>query len=352
MNLYIKYNLAINKIFQQFAAEEDIHPYSIDESLIDMNESWKLFGNSPYEVARKIQLKIKSELGLYVTVGIGDNPLLAKLALDLEAKHAHSLIGEWYYENLPDKLWPITDLTSVWSIGVWSIGRRIASKLNKIGIASMYDLAHYNPYQLKDMMGVMGSQLFAFSWGIDRALIRQKYQVADKSYGNSQVLPRDYDNKQEIEIILREIAEQAGARIRAHHLAAAVVSLHVGFSFTAANQYGHTGFDLSTKITATNNNQILAQTVIQLFEQTWRGESVRNLAVSCSQLVPDSQIQLELFDTHKTLLKQHSLDQTIDQIRRKYGFKSIIKLSRLVPGATAISRDGLVGGHAVGNAYE
>ena len=53
MNLYIKYNLAINKIFQQFAAEEDIHPYPIDESLIDMNESWKLFGNSPYEVFLK-----------------------------------------------------------------------------------------------------------------------------------------------------------------------------------------------------------------------------------------------------------------------------------------------------------
>ena len=347
MNLYIKYNLAINKIFQQFAAEEDIHPYSIDESLIDMNESWKLFGNSPYEVARKIQLQIKSELGLYVTVGIGDNPLLAKLALDLEAKHAHSLLGEWHYENLPDKLWPITDLTSV-----WSIGRQTASKLNKIGIASMYDLAHYNPYQLKDMMGVMGSQLFAFSWGIDRALIRQKYQVADKSYGNSQVLPRDYVNKQEIEIILREIAEQVGARIRAHHLAATVISLHVGFSLAAVKQYSRTGFGRSTKITATNNNQILAQTVIQLFEQTWQGESVRNLSVSCSQLVPDSQIQLELFDNHKTLLKQHSLDQTIDQIRRKYGFKSIVKLSSLIPGATAISRDGLVGGHAGGNAYE
>ena len=117
-------------------------------------------------------------------------------------------------------------------------------------------------------------------------------------------------------------------------------------------QYSRTGFGRSIKITATNNNQILAQTVIQLFEQTWQGESVRNLAVSCSQLVPDSQIQLELFDTHKALLRQHSLDQTIDQIRRKYGFKSIVKLSSLVPGATAISRDGLVGGHAGGNAYE
>ncbi|MBA1392648.1 Y-family DNA polymerase [Lactobacillus sp. XV13L] len=347
MNLYIKYNLAINKIFQKFAAEEDIHPYSIDESLIDMNSSWKLFGNSPYEVARKIQLKIKSELGLYVTVGIGDNPLLAKLALDLEAKHTHSLIGEWHYEDLADKLWPITDLTSV-----WSIGKRTAAKLNKMGINTMYDLAHYNPYILKDKMGVIGSQLFAFSWGIDRALIRDKYHAVEKSYGNSQVLPRDYDNKQEIEIILREIAEQVGARIRAHHLAATEVSLHVGFSLSATAQVGHAGFGHSTQITATNNNNILAKTVVQLFEEKWKGESVRNLAVSYSQLVPDSQIQLDLFDTNQKLLKQYTIDHTVDQIRQKYGFKSIVKLSSLVPGATAINRDGLVGGHAGGNAYE
>lgn len=117
MNLYIKYNLAINRIFQRFAAPEDIHPYSIDESLIDMNDSWKLFGNSPREVARKIQLQIRHELGLYVTVGIGDNPLLAKWSMDLDGKHAHSLIGEWHYEDIPDKLWPIKDLASLWSIG-------------------------------------------------------------------------------------------------------------------------------------------------------------------------------------------------------------------------------------------
>lgn len=347
MNLYIKYNLAINKIFRQFAAEEDIHPYSIDESLIDMNDSWKLFGHSPREVARKIQLKIKQELELYVTVGIGDNPLLAKLALDLEAKHTHSLIGEWHYEDIADKLWPITDLSSV-----WSIGKRTAKKLNSFGINNMYDLAHYNPYQLKEQMGVIGSQLFAFAWGIDRALIRQQYHPTEKSYGNSQVLPRDYHSRSEIEIVLREIAEQVGARLRAHHLAATEICLHVGFSYVAKEQTGRSGFGHSTKITPTNSNQVLAQTVIQLFNDQWQGESVRNLAVSCAQLVTDNHLQLNLFDQNNQTLKQREIDQTVDAIRQKYGFKSLVKLSSLVPGATAISRDGLVGGHAGGNAYD
>lgn len=102
MNLYIQENQKINRIFQQFTAEEDIQPYSIDESLLDVTDSWQLFGATPYEVARKIQLAVKKETGIYLTVGIGDNPLLAKLALDLEAKRNHSLIAEWHYEDVPD----------------------------------------------------------------------------------------------------------------------------------------------------------------------------------------------------------------------------------------------------------
>ncbi len=136
MNLYIQENLRINRIFQQFTAEVDIHPYSIDESLLDMTDSWHLFGATPHEVARQIQLTVKKVTGIYLTVGIGDNPVLAKLALDLEAKKNHSLIAEWHYEDVPDKLWPITQLTDV-----WSIGQRTADKLNQRGIQSMADLA-------------------------------------------------------------------------------------------------------------------------------------------------------------------------------------------------------------------
>lgn len=347
MNLYIKYNLAINRIFQNFAAPEDIHPYSIDESLIDMNDSWKLFGNSPREVARKIQLQIRHELGLYVTVGIGDNPLLAKWSMDLDGKHAHSLIGEWHYEDIPDKLWPIKDLASL-----WSIGPRTEKKLHTLGIQQMYDLAHYNPYKLKQQLGVIGSQLFAFAWGVDRAIIRQTYYPHDKSYGNSQVLPRDYSQRGEIEIVLREIAEQVGARLRAHHVAARVVSLHIGFAWSARTAGQRGGFGHSMKIEATNDNYFLTTTVLKLFADRWQGEAVRNIAISCSDLVDDRVVQLNIFDANNKLLKQRQLDRTVDAIRQRYGFRSIVKLSSLMTGATAIQRTGLVGGHNGGNAYD
>lgn len=94
MNLYIKKNLEINQLFSKFTPEEMIWPYSIDESILDMTKSWHLFGNSVRSVARLIQKTVRQELGLYTTVGIGDNPVQAKLALDIYAKHNHDLIGE------------------------------------------------------------------------------------------------------------------------------------------------------------------------------------------------------------------------------------------------------------------
>ena len=83
-------------------------------------------------MARQIQVRIRHELGLYTTVGIGENPTQAKLALDLQAKHDHELIGRLTYADFPEHIWPITDLTKV-----WSIGHRTAAHLNRLGIHSM-----------------------------------------------------------------------------------------------------------------------------------------------------------------------------------------------------------------------
>ena len=192
MNLYIQRNLQINQIFHQFTTEKEVWPYSIDESILDMTHTWRLFGNSVREVARLIQKTVRQKLGLYTTVGIGDNPVQAKLALDLYAKHNHELIGEIHYETVPDKIWSINELTDV-----WGIGPRMAKRLNRLQIHNMYELAHTNPYLLKQQLGVIGSQLFATAWGIDRAQVTETTKVKEASLGNSQVLPRDYFNQVE-----------------------------------------------------------------------------------------------------------------------------------------------------------
>lgn len=88
-------------------------PYSIDESILDLTHSWRLFGDSPLAVARLIQETVRSELGLYTTVGNGENPVQAKIALDIYAKHDDNLIGEITYRNVPSKIWSIKQLTDV-----------------------------------------------------------------------------------------------------------------------------------------------------------------------------------------------------------------------------------------------
>ncbi|GAP04970.1 UV-damage repair protein [Fructobacillus tropaeoli] len=237
MNLYIEKNLDLNEIFLEFVDQDHVLPYSIDESILDMTSFWHLFGRSPEEVALKIQKEARQRMGLYLTVGIGDSPVLAKLALDIEAKHAKNLKGTWHYEDVAEKLWPITNLTDV-----WSIGKRTAKKLNNWGINSMGDLASYDPYRLREKMGLMGEQLYALAWGIDRSELTEKMTVKNKSYSNSQVLPRNYRKQEEIEVVLSELAEQVAARIRHHKKQARLVTLILATPIRVLKRRGHMAF--------------------------------------------------------------------------------------------------------------
>ena len=346
MNLYIKRSMQVLEIFQKYAADEDIHVYSIDESMIDMTKSWRLFGKDPYLVARKIQVEIKNKIGLYTTCGIGENPLLAKLAMDISAKHRCSMIDYWHYIDVPDTIWQIKDLEDV-----WGIGKRIAARLRRLHINNMYELAHTDPAILKKEFGVIGEQLFAISWGVDRSIISEKYFPIMKNYGNSQILNRDYTNQREIEIVLREIGEQVGARIRAHQLQAGCISLFVGFS-KYEQDGSRKGFNVQQKICPTNDNDLLVDEILALFRKNWHGETVRALGVNCSRLAPDTCQQLTFFVPASEQIKKRTINITIDRIRKKYGFTSLVKASSLAKGATAIRRSSLVGGHNGGNAYE
>lgn len=348
MNLYIKRSMQVLEIFRKYAADEDIHVYSIDEAMIDMTDSWKLFGDDPYYVAHKIQKDIHDELGLYTTCGIGENPILAKLAMDNEAKHNKSMIAFWHYIDVPDTIWKIPKLEDVWGINI-----RTANHLRRLGINNMYQLAHCHPRILQKEFGIMGEQLFAESWGVDRSIIRQKYHPKSKSYGNSQVLQRDYYNQREIEVVIREIGEQVAARIRAHNLRTACVNLYIGFSLTELSYSdGRAGFSVQQKVTPTNVNHQLVDTLVQLFRKNWQGEAVRSIAVNYSKLSADCSMQLNILEDPELQVKRYTLDHVVDKIRKKYGFSSVVKASSLMSGATAIKRSKLVGGHNGGNAYE
>lgn len=345
MNLYIEKNLAINQIFHEFVAPPQCWPYSIDESILDMTRSWRLFGKTPEEVALRIQRTVRDRLGLYTTVGIGENPLQAKLALDLLAKHSRNFRGRLTYQNFCQKIWPITDLTKV-----WSIGKRTAKHLHRLGIYSMSDLAHTNPYQLSSAMGVMGQQLYALAWGIDRSQLNKIPLAKDHSWSNSQVLPRDYHTVDEITVVLREITQQVVSRMRHHHQLTACISLWIGFSGRQA-ALGRSGFAHQCKIDPTDDSRTIINTVLDIFRQSWDGETVRNIAVSLGKLCPAHGQQLSLFTPVHQQVKQYQFDHLVDHLRDRFGTNKVFYANSLMNGGTMLERAGLVGGHNGGNSF-
>ncbi|WP_349550104.1 Y-family DNA polymerase [Leuconostoc pseudomesenteroides] len=347
MNLYIQENMRINQIFRDYTTEDKLLPYSIDESILDMTETWHYWDKTPELVARQIQERVRKETGIYLTIGIGDSPVLAKIALDIEAKHNPSLIGNWHYEDVSKKLWTITKLDDV-----WSIGSRTAKKLNAMNIYKIGDIAHQNPYQFKAKMGLVGEQLYALSWGIDRTDLTDKLKPKSKSYSNSQVLPRDYKIRDEIEVVIREMADQVATRIRAHQKQTTLVSLFIGYSFEESQIQGHHGFRKQCRIDPTNDSRTLMSIVIELFDQYWDGEVIRNIGIDYGGLVDDVGVQLDLFQQPERQIKNNKINQVMDDIRKKYGTTAIMRAMSYSDGGTAIKRANLVGGHNGGNSYE
>lgn len=346
MNLYMQKNMEVNAIYKEFTDEQNHAVYSVDESFIDISDSLRLFhSESASDLAKKIQMTVFQRMGLYITIGIGDNPLLAKLALDLESKEDSRMIAEWRYKMVEQKLWPITDLTSV-----WGIGRKKATRLNRLGIFSMDDLAHANYYQLKDHFGILGTQLFASAWGIDRSFLGQNYTPKSKSIGNSQILHRDYTRRIEIETIIKEMADQVGTRLRKAGVKAQVVSLWIGFSLGYQDPSGKHGFHQQMRIDATNNSKQLATHLLQLFNKHYTHQDIRQIGVNCSQLIHSQALQLDLFETPEKQIHDVTADYVVDAIRKKYGFESIVHANSLLEGGRAIARSRLVGGHAGGMA--
>lgn len=110
---------------REITSIDEIHAYSIDESCLDVTESLDFFFpeiTDKYEQMDKLtqllQRKIYHQTGLYVTIGMGDNPLLAKLAMDNYAKHNKNMRALIRYEDVPTKIWLITDMTDFWGINV------------------------------------------------------------------------------------------------------------------------------------------------------------------------------------------------------------------------------------------
>ena len=314
----------------------------VDESFVDVTHSHELFGDN-FQIAQKIQNKVFEETGIVTTIGIGPNPLMAKLALDNDAKKSTPWVASWNYNDVPKKLWKIDNLTDF-----WSIGSKTAIKLEHMGIHNLYDLAHTNRSKLKTKFGVLGDALYFHAWGIDYSDLAKRYTPSkeNRGYDNSQVLMRDYITKEDIETILFETADQVGTRLRKHKVLGSVVGISIGFS--EPDDSGKRGWRAQTQIDPTNQTNNLINAVKYLFEKKWQGNVVRNIGVSVSRITEENVTQISLFENPTKHDNDLVLEHTIDQIRKRYGYKSIVRGYSKKEAGTAIERNtNLIGGHQV-----
>lgn len=334
MALYINVNQTIQNIFRRFVTDEDLHVYSIDESMLDVTASHHLFG--PAEaIAEAILKTVKDELGLIVTVGIGDNPLLAKLALDNEAKKRPPWIAKWTYEMVPETVWKIQPLTAF-----WGISRGYDGKLKRMGIYTIEGLAHANPVWLQKTLGVMGLQLYYHAWGLDASIISQKERPKSKSYSKNQILMRDYYVKAEILMIIKEMVGDVCARLRKHREKCQEVFLGIGYSDRNLDM----GFTARIKlIRPAHSTDIISEAARQEFIKRWRGEAVRSVNITAGKIVPQSYEQLELFFEREEG-KNHAIDGVVDDLRKRFGKKTIFYAGSM-SGGTFLERADYVGGH-------
>ena len=337
MSMYIKYSEKVLDVYLDYVAKEDLHVYSIDECFLDVTDYLKMYKKTDYELAEEILGEITKRTGLTATCGIGPNILLAKIAMDTEAKKYKNGIAKWEYKDIPSKLWTISPLSKM-----WGIGPRMEKRLNNIGIRSIGDLARYDKNRLKDKFGVMGLELWEHANGIDLSRIKdmQEYKPKDKSYSNSQVLFKDYDGDN-VRIIIHEMVDMVCKRLRNGNKQCSVVGLAIGYSKHTGGGFYH----VMKLDTPTDVNKVVLDCCMLLFDRYYTGLPIRKVGVSAGRLSNKDSIQLNLFESFEDTKKEEVKEKTIDEITSKFGKNSILKASALLEDSTVKDRNNKIGGH-------
>jgi len=315
-HLYMQCSQAMFEILKEYSLY--IQRYSIDEAFIDYTNMEQHFG-APVAAAHRIKDRIKHELGFTVNIGISHNKLLAKMACELEKPDkVHTL----FPEEIPKKMWPlpVEDL--------FMIGRATTSKLYKRGIFTIGELANMDAKLLKHWFKSYGLLIWNYANGYEDSQVRNNgYPM--KGLGNSTTIPFDVEDRKTAHMILLSLVETVGMRLRDAQKCAGVISISI--KNQSLISYSHQQ-KLETPTDVTN---IIYKNTCRLFDELWQGEPIRHMGVRLSQLCSNNFYQLSFFEPDSE--KQQNLDRVVDDIRLKYGARSIIRSSFLCSGLSPLT---------------
>lgn len=338
MTLYMQYSATIYSIFLKFISSEDIHVYSIDESFLDITTYMSLYNTTPKQLAKMILDEIYDQTGITATVGIGTNLFLAKVALDITAKHAKDCMGYLDEDLFKQLIWhhqPITD--------IWMIGPGTANRLAMLGIKDLYGVAHYNEKILYKLFGINAEYLIDHSWGREPTEISdiKAYKPSSNSISNSQILFEDYNYKNAY-LIMKEMVESNVLQLTEKHLVTNHISLFIGYSKNCIKPSRG-----SRKITNTTNSyRILLEEFKLLYKKIINPNyPIRQIGISFGNVKDEIYEQFDLFADQEDIEKEKRVQEALVHIRNKYGKNAVLKGMNFYEKATQRKRNGLVGGH-------
>ena len=369
MSLYLKYSSEIYNVYLGFLSKDDIYVYSIDEVFCDLTDYLKHYKLSAKELVSKMIMEVYNKTGITATGGIGTNPYLAKVAMDILAKHTKPnsdgvRIAELDIISYRKNLWnhvPLTDF--------WRIGRGIAAKLNANKMYTMGDIcleSIKNEEKLFKLFGVNAELIIDHAWGYEPCTLEliKKYKPESSSISTNQVLHTPY-SKLKGKIIVREMVDDLTITLVSRKYVTDMITLIIGYdienlknAYTGnikKDYYGRSvpeGVHGTVKLNyLTNSYKVISEEVVKLYEKLVDPKlSIRRIGLSFANLVNDNNdklMQLDLFSS--TDIKEETNDKkitdTMINIKKKYGKNAILRGIDLVDGATAKDRNNQIGGH-------
>ena len=387
MKYYMKYSTNIYNIYLKFLSQEDIYVYSIDEVFCDLTSYLKFYKMSPEEIITMMVKEVYNETGITATAGIGTNLYLAKIAMDIVAKHVEpnndgvriAYLDEMEYRK---KLWnhkPLTDF--------WRIGKGITSTLNNNRIYSMGDIAKVsieNEDLLYKLFGVNAELLIDHAWGYEPCTMKdiKNYKPINNSLSSGQVLQEPYNYKK-TKLVVMEMIELLVLEMFEKHYVTDQIVLTIGYDsenltnikikklYNGSIQKDYYGRNVPKNAHGTiridhftSSVSTISKSVMDLFDKIVNPILlVRRINISVCNLINENSAkkkiiykQFDIFsDTENDSIEKEielekeknevKVQQAILNIKNKYGKNSILKGMNLENGATTISRNKQVGGH-------
>lgn len=405
MRLYEKISTQIFGIYSKYISPDDIHVYSIDEVFIDATAYLNTYHMTAHELAITMIREVLYTTGITATCGIGTNMYLAKVAMDIVAKHVPAdndgvRIAELDEQSYREKLWCHTPITDFWRVG-GGIAKRLAENHACYTMGDVARLSVRNEAELYDDFGINAELLIDHAWGWEPTEIStiKSYKPQTNSLSSGQVLMEPYEYVK-AKLIVREMTELLVLDLVRKGLVTKQVTLTVGYDRTSI-EYAYRGKTIAEssfrvvktgkiyhgKVKAdpygrphpahahgtgnvdrwTSSTKRIMDVMMELFERIVDPDlTVRRINVVAANLIPENEIpeegpqQLSLFVDYDALEKQKQKDDAEDDRERriqkatlllqaKYGKNALLKGMNLQEGATTIQRNGQVGGHRAGD---